>query len=74
VHSAALPGISLKHAAHRFGQADVGVGDHQAHPREAALIEASQVLTSGGFSLADAHLQPKQLTAAFSVDAHRQDA
>ena len=70
---AALPGAALKHAAHGFGQADVGIGDHQPHAREAALFEATEELTPEGLAFAVAHLEPQQLTAAVTVDAHGHD-
>ncbi len=38
----ALPGTSLKHTAYGLGETHMGVTDHQAHTREAALFEAAQ--------------------------------
>jgi len=70
--AAALPGRSLQHAAHGFGQPHLVVRYDSAHSSETALFEGGLELPPEPFALAGAHLDAQQL-AAVGIEAHGDD-
>jgi hypothetical protein len=69
----ALPAAALQHPPDGFGEALVGIADHQLHPSEAALFQRADELAPERLALAVVHLEAEQLPSAIGVHAHGDD-
>lgn len=73
MHATALPRRAGQARANRVFQPLMGIPDHQAHARQAALEQAAQKRRPKAAVFGRAHVHPQHLALALTRDADRHD-
>jgi hypothetical protein len=73
MHPATLHPGPQQHGAHRLGQPEVGIGDHQSHPAQAAGLQAAQEPGPERTVLAVTHIHPEDFAVPVSPHPDRHD-